>query len=180
MPVCITDVILAQRVLDQVHLVLNLEGVHLGNDHHFAKLAEEVLVVGQAERGVILILLVHLEVLVGLADHQWSNFLFNVRLFGFFDIVVAIILTGISFSFLINVVTITWGLLLIVLINITIHGLLVGVDGGGCLTISGGLLLGSPICGISGGISGGINGGLSDRLLLGCGGRLLLLLLICH
>ena len=113
---------------------------------------------------------------MGLADHQWSNFLFNVRLFGFFDIVVAIILTGISFLFLINIVTITWGLLLIVLINITIHGLLVGVDGGGCITISGGLLLGNPICGISGGLSGG----LSNRLLLGCGGRLLLLLLICH
>lgn len=45
LPIGVADVVLAQSVLYQVHLVLDFHCVHLRNDYHFAQLAEQVLVV---------------------------------------------------------------------------------------------------------------------------------------
>ena len=44
-PIGVADVVLTQCVLYQVHLVLDFHRVHLWDDHHFAQLAEQVLVV---------------------------------------------------------------------------------------------------------------------------------------
>ena len=46
MPVSIADVILTKRVLNQINFVLDLQGVHLGDDDYLAQLAQQMLVVG--------------------------------------------------------------------------------------------------------------------------------------
>ena len=45
LPVGVADVILTQSVLNQVYLVLDFDRIHLRDDYHFTKLAEQMLVV---------------------------------------------------------------------------------------------------------------------------------------
>ena len=88
MPVSVADVVLTQRVLDQIDLILDLDGVHFGDDYDFAELAQQVLVVGQAERRVVFVLFVHLEIFVRLRDDQRANLFFLLLLLRLLNIVV--------------------------------------------------------------------------------------------
>ncbi len=72
-PVGVADVVLAQRILNQVDLVLDLQRIHLRDDNDLTQLADQVFIVWQAQRWVIFILLVHLEVFVQFADNEGHN-----------------------------------------------------------------------------------------------------------
>ena len=165
-PVRIADVILTQRILDQVRLVLNLHRVHFWNNDDLTELAKKMLVVGKTNHGIVLELFVHLEVLVGLANDELADLFIKPLVLRFLSDLV-LITAGVGLlGAICSVLTIAFILiaiarcfLLLLVVSVVVHRGLISLSDS----------LGRSWC-----LSGFCVGGL--LLFLGCG----LLLDWCH
>ena len=129
MPVCIADIVFSQGVLNQVNLVLDFNGIHLGDDHDLAKLAEEMFLVRMAKGWIIFVFLVHREVLMSFADHQGADnfFLYDLLTALFVFLAVGFVTIGafscvLVFIAIVLLVAILSCLLLLFRIHIAVDG----------------------------------------------------------